>query len=68
MSRMGRKDAGEAVSPGLAEAALREFLALAGEGAMGRQKGASALVKNLWYALQRHRAGLDWELSRRCQA
>ena len=52
-----------------AEQVLREFITLmqAEHAAPGQQKKCSALCKNLWFALQRHRAQLDWLLDRNCK-
>ena len=52
-----------------AEHVLREFIALMQDehAAPGQQKKCSPLCKNLWFALQRQRAQLDWLLASKCQ-
>ena len=54
----------------VAERSLQDFLAIATSGAHPGENlldGASALVKNLWFTMNRHRAAFDWLMETHCK-
>ena len=53
-----------------AERSLRDFLALAASGmhpGEGLPESSSALLKNLWFTMNRRRAGFDWLIRQHCR-